>query len=44
MLNLFIAIAIYIYLSKKLHKYTSKQLSDEQIKKGLLVCDEIMCI
>ena len=44
MLNLIIAITIYIYLSKKLHKYTSKHLSDEQIKKELLVCDEIMCI
>jgi len=44
MLNLFIAIAIYIYLSKKLHKYTINHLSDKEIKKGLLLCDEIMCI
>ena len=44
MLNLIIAITIYVYLSKKLKKYTSTHLLDPEIKKRLLLCDEIMCI
>lgn len=44
MLNLIIAITIYIYLSKILQKYTSTHLFDVEFKKRLLLCDEIMCI
>jgi hypothetical protein len=44
MLNLIIAITIYLYLSKILQQYTSTHLLDEEFKKRLLLCDEIMCI